>query len=62
MDDVDISNERAQNHEEAAIAAARAKAAGIPKGEAGVCDYCGEYFERLVNGACGRCRDKYRLG
>lgn len=62
MDEVDLSNERAQNHEEAAIAAARAKAADIPNGVAGECSYCGEYFVRLVNGVCGRCRDLYRLG
>lgn len=61
MDDVDLSNDRAQNHEEAAIAAVRAKAADIPKGEPGECNYCGEYFERLVNGACGRCRDEYKI-
>lgn len=37
------------------------KAAIIPKGTPGECEYCGEYFERLINNACGRCRDLYRL-
>lgn len=37
------------------------KAAIIPKGAPGECEYCGEYFERLINNACGRCRDLYRL-
>lgn len=61
MDDVDLSNERQQNHDEASIAAARAKAADIPEGVAGECCYCGEHFERLVNSACGRCRDEYKI-
>lgn len=61
MDEVDLSNERSQEHEAASIAAQRAKAANIPKGEPGECDYCGKYFERLVNGACGRCRDEFKL-
>ena len=38
------------------------KAADIPQGFAGTCDLCGDYFSRLVDGACGRCRDKYRIG
>lgn len=37
------------------------KAADIPIGVSGTCDLCGEYFTRLVNGACGFCRDKFRL-
>lgn len=35
------------------------KAAEIPEGSPGTCDLCGDYFSRLVNGACGFCRDKY---
>ena len=35
------------------------RAAEIPVGEAGDCDSCGEFFTRLVDGMCGRCRDKY---
>lgn len=36
-------------------------AASIPAGEPGECGRCGEHFSRLVGGACGRCRDKYKL-
>ena len=35
------------------------RAAEIPIGEAGECDGCGEHFMRLVDGMCGRCRDKF---
>ena len=35
------------------------RAAEIPIGEAGECDSCGEFFTRLVDGMCGRCRDKF---
>lgn len=31
------------------------------KGKPGECDFCGEHFSRLVDGACGACRDKYKL-
>jgi hypothetical protein len=37
------------------------KAAEIPKGNPGECDGCGEWFGRLVDGYCGRCRDRYNL-
>lgn len=33
----------------------------MPEGNPGTCDLCGEWFGRLVNGACGFCRDKYRI-
>lgn len=61
MDDIDATNERTQAEEAAAVAAARKAAASIPKGEPGICEYCEEEFTRLVNGACGRCRDEYKL-
>ena len=35
------------------------RAAEIPVGNAGECDGCGEFFTRLVDGMCGRCRDKF---
>ena len=47
--------------EEASVRAIRNAASRIPAGEPGECDRCGEYFTRLVNGACGRCRDKLKL-
>lgn len=33
----------------------------IPKGEAGDCELCGEWFHRLVGGACVPCRERYKL-
>lgn len=62
MDDADRAQVDAERLEASDIARARALAAKIPPGEPGVCDYCGEEFPRLVNGACGRCRDKFKLG
>lgn len=35
------------------------RAAEIPIGEAGECQGCGDYFTRLVDDLCGRCRDKF---
>jgi len=35
------------------------RAAEIPVGEAGECQGCGDYFTRLVDDLCGRCRDKF---
>lgn len=36
-------------------------AQAIPVGNPGICDFCGEHFGRLVDGACGFCRDKFKL-
>lgn len=60
-DEIDHANERAEADTERAIAAARAVAAAIRGGEAGDCDFCGEYSSRLVGGACAPCRTKWRL-
>lgn len=35
------------------------RAAEMPAGTAGDCQYCGDFFTRLVDDACGRCRDQY---
>ena len=37
------------------------EASKIPAGEAGECDLCGEYYARIVNGVCARCRDRRGL-
>ena len=37
------------------------RAADIPKGRPGDCDMCGEWFGRLVGGACVPCRERYKL-
>lgn len=60
-DDVDQLLERESFIEQARIRAAMKKADEMPKGEAGDCKMCGEYFARLVKGVCARCRDKNGL-
>lgn len=60
-DEADAASERMAIHEAAGIAAIRRKVAEIPKGEPGDCKLCGEWSGRLVDGACARCRDKYKL-
>lgn len=35
------------------------QSAEMPVGEAGECAGCGDWFPRLVNEMCGRCRDKF---
>ncbi len=61
MDDIDRAGAHIDVTEKQIIDAARKKAADIPKGSAGECEWCGEHKQRLVNGACGRCRDTFRL-
>lgn len=60
-DDVDAASKRMELESELTTRAARYAVAKMPKGEAGECDGCGEYFERTVNGYCGRCRDRLGL-
>lgn len=43
------------------VSEATRKAASIPAGEPGDCDFCGEWSGRLVNGACSPCRDRRGL-
>ena len=40
---------------------AQRRAAAIPKGVPGECDFCGKDRPRLINGYCASCRDKKRL-
>lgn len=37
------------------------RAAEMPIGVSGDCEWCGYWHSRLVRGACGGCRDKYKL-
>lgn len=60
-DDADRSQQDAEMLEEMRVRLVASKAAQIPLGAPGDCDYCGEYFVRLVRGHCARCRDKLRL-
>lgn len=60
-DEADMSDKRIEDVvTESLFHAARAVSL-MPVGEPGECDFCGEYYSRLVVGACGFCRDKYRL-
>ena len=61
-DDADKAGDHVEKTEIANIAAIREKAANIPVGKPGECEYCGYEFERLVGGACGRCRDEFKIG
>lgn len=57
-DIVDEANDLAQREVETAI---RMAAKPLPAGEPGDCDLCGEWFGRLVGGACVPCRNRYKL-
>ena len=61
MDDIDRAGAHIEATEKQIIDAARKKAADMEIGYAGECEWCGDYKERLVNGACGRCRDEFKL-
>lgn len=61
MDDVDISGPKMEIIDNAAIDEVRKKAAAIPVGRPGDCDFCGEWSGRLVDGACAPCRDLHKL-
>ena len=60
-DIADVTAERIEVQEAADIAEIRRKAAEMPKGVPGICDFCGEPSWRLVGGACAPCRDKFKL-
>lgn len=57
-DEIDLAQEREQI---ATADAIRAAAKDIPAGVPGDCEYCGEWFGRLVGGACAPCRDRWKL-
>jgi len=59
MDDVDFANDKADKEKDNIISHRRLLAQQMPKGNAGECIHCEEYFDRIVHGACARCRDKY---
>lgn len=61
IDVLDVATALAEAERDSGVAAIRAKAAAIPAGEPGDCDFCGEWSGRLVAGACSPCRDKRRL-
>lgn len=58
-DDLDRAADIEEAHRQANIAASRGKP--FNPGKPGDCEHCGDYFVRLVGGACGFCRDKLKL-
>lgn len=60
-DEIVRANDHVQKVEAENIAAIRKAAADIPVGKSVECIHCGEISKRLVNEACARCRDKYKL-
>lgn len=61
MDEVDISEEREYIARENSLRAVRLAAERFDPGVAGECAYCGQYFTRVVNSACARCRDERNI-
>jgi len=59
-DEFDQASDMEQTTRDRAIAAIRRQPT-MPAGYPGDCDLCGEYSQRLVDGACAPCRDKYHL-
>jgi hypothetical protein len=60
-DVIDQGCEREQQDRDLLLDMARAPASRMPHGNPGECYSCGEHSERLVQGACATCRDKYDL-
>lgn len=58
MDEVDRAAAEVERHLQEALRRNRAEPVpGVP----GECELCGEESQRLVRGACARCRDKFKL-
>lgn len=57
-DEIDRAQEREELDRDLAL---RAAAKPMPAGDPGECEYCWRDLPRIVGGACGACRDKYRL-
>ena len=58
-DEADMAAPRIENAINDGINEASRAVAAMPDGDPGECDLCGNYFSRLVAGACGFCRDRY---
>jgi hypothetical protein len=56
-DDADLASKHIEDVEQDKVTAIQRAAAKIPEGEPGECDDCEDYFIRLVDRRCGRCRD-----
>lgn len=58
-DGADIANDQAQAFLDQTLE--QHKRYELDPGKPGDCEYCGDWFGRLIGGACGFCRDKYDL-
>ena len=58
-DEADMADKRIEESIGDGINESSRFVAQIPAGEPGECDGCGETFARVVNGYCGRCRDRF---
>jgi hypothetical protein len=58
-DEIDKAQELEEMHREHALL--NRPRYVMQQGKPGDCDLCGEFFSRLVDGACGHCRDRYKL-
>lgn len=61
MDDVDVTLVREEIEQQLRDKARPADPYEPPAGVAGDCIRCGEPSERLIGGACARCRDRHGL-
>lgn len=67
-DEVDQTADRIESEQSFTVGELRRKAAAIPEGRPGECDFCGEHFARVVEvtdpqtgeavESCARCRDQ----
>ena len=58
-DEIDLAAEHEEMHRQQALA--QIKPFVLQSGVAGDCEICGEWFGRLIGGACAPCRDKHKL-
>ena len=58
-DDIDRANDLAEQLNQTALASVDR---AIPRGHSGVCAECGDFFSRIVNGHCARCREDLGRG
>lgn len=54
---IDRANDYAEKEREAIVSSRHS--AELEVGKPGDCELCGEWFGRLVNGACVPCRNKF---
>ena len=59
-DDIDVASDFEEQERDAAIKRI-VQNSEMKKGKEGFCEYCGDFFTRLVSGACGGCRDTYKI-